>query len=509
MFIKTKFIKCLYILFYFFFAISFSYLFVNCFFRELSVYQKFNSLTYFCFGVVIFAIWIFIYRLIDNKFDSFSKKRKSFAFILTFFLFGSLLTFCAISLEVPFGWDFNVVYEQARSYYLTGNRLLLSSYPDYFQLFPNNIFLFLLELIFFKIGGVFKIQNLAAINVFFNAISIFLAVLFLVLYCYRKFGCKKAYFSLLLSFFFTPLYLYVPIFYTDTLTVAFAPFILFLSTFIDEKKNKTIFLLFFAMSILLFVGMKIKMTVIFILVGFIFYYFIKHKFKLLFSFCAIFLVSYLCLNSIYQSQVVNRQSFAFKVNDYGSIPITHWIMMGIEDKNADNSSRNSYGGYNENDYKLTQSYTSASESVSMHFNEIKRRLKLYGVVGYFDYLTKKAVNAWGDGSYFVQVALGMNHFNNNTSIQNFFIGNSNDIILYFEISVQMAFLFIICFSSWYCLKHRCTDTLIEHVAIFLLFIFLLFWENRSRYLYNYIPLFIIVITYYIDKFKMINKFMEK
>ena len=250
------------------------------------------------------------------------------------------------------------------------------------------------------------------------------------------------------------------------------------------------------MSILLFVGMKIKMTVIFILVGFIFYYFIKHKFKLLFSFCAIFLVSYLCLNSIYQSQVVNRQSFAFKVNDYGSIPITHWIMMGIEDKNADNSSRNSYGGYNENDYKLTQSYTSASESVSMHFNEIKRRLKLYGVVGYFDYLTKKAVNAWGDGSYFVQVALGMNHFNNNTSIQNFFIGNSNDIILYFEISVQMAFLFIICFSSWYCLKHRCTDTLIEHVAIFLLFIFLLFWENRSRYLYNYIPLFIIVIPCY-------------
>ena len=492
-------------IFYFVFTLSFSYVFINCFFKEVSVYKKFNPFIYLIMGILICFLWYFLYKLIKSLFSKLSKKAIYIVFVLTFIASIILLITVSIVFDAPLGWDFDVVYNQARSYVLTGDRNLLATYPEYFQLFPNNIFIFLLEVVFFKIGQFFGISNFLSVGIFFNGISIFLAIVFLVLYCYRKFGKEKAYFSLLISFFFLPLYLYLPIFYSDTLSIAFGPFLLFLLTFIENDKWKKNILIFIFMALALFVGMKIKMTVLFFFVGFIFYFIIAKKYRICLLFLGVFCVCYLGSNIIYQKTVVERKSFSFEVNNYGAIPVTHWLMMGIENPDADNSDRNSYGGYNIKDYEITQSYKNGKESVPRHFEEISKRLQKYGVIGYINYLTKKSVNAWGDGSYYVQVALTINkNKNHDNNVQKFLTGQNSNVIFYFEQGVQIAFLFILCFSGFYCYKKKNKETLVEHLSIFLLLLFLLVWENRSRYLYNYIPIFIIIIVYYIDRLKLIG-----
>ncbi|HIT10895.1 MAG TPA: hypothetical protein IAC24_04795 [Candidatus Onthousia faecigallinarum] len=499
---KKNFREILCLIFYFLFTLSFSYVFVNCFFREISVYQKFHSWIYLLLGIFDLFLWCFLYKAIKKIFTKLSKKQVILVFAVTFLFAIGVLIAVSNLFEAPLAWDFGVVYAQADSYVRTGDRNLLATYPEYFQLFPNNIAIFLIEVVIFRIGKFFGFTDFASVGIFFNGIAIFLSIFFLVLYCYRRFGKEKAYFSLIISFFFFPLFLYLPIFYSDTLSVAVGPFLLFLSTFMEDKKWKKNILLCCIMALSLFIGMKIKMTVIFFLLGFLFLFFIQKKYKLLFMFSLVFLIGYVGLNQIYQKVVVERGSFSFQVNDYGKIPVTHWLMMGIEDSKADNSSRNAYGGYNLNDYNITQSYEKGEDSIPRHKKEIIKRLKEYGFFGYLDYLTKKAVNAWGDGSYYVQIALTLNkEVNQKGEVQHFLTGKSSDTIFYLEEGVQIAFLFILCFSGFYCFKTKSKETLVEHISIFLLFLFLLVWENRSRYLYNYIPIFIIIITVYIDKLK--------
>lgn len=501
--VKRTFVDILCLIFYSLFTISFSYIFVNCLFRQVLTYKHLHSWIYLLLGIFTLLLWMLLYHLIKKIFSKLSMKQVYVIFGLTFLLSIVIMVALALILEVPLGWDFEVVYSQARAYVLDGDRTHMTYGLEYFQWFPNNIFIFLIEVIIFKIGDFFGIHNFLSIGVSFNGLVIFLSILFMVLYCYQRWGKEKAYFSLLLSFFFFPLYLYLPIFYSDTMSVMFGPLLLFLSTlFKDDQQRKNILLLV-VISIVLFIGMKIKMTIFFFFFSFLAIFIIQKKYKRCFAFIGIFLLCYVGCNQAFQSFVVERKSFQFTVNDYGKIPVTHWMMMGIEDPKVDYTGHMIHGGYYGDDYLITQSYDTGKESIPRHIKEIKRRIHGYGLIGYANYLTNKAVNAWGDGSYFSHIALSFNH-HNTKGIQNHFCARSGDIIYYIELGIQMAFLFILCVSGIYCIRKNDREAIGEHIAIFILFLFLLIWENRSRYLYNYIPIFIIVITCYIDKLNIMR-----
>ncbi len=501
---KKTFVDILCLIFYSLFTICFSYIFLNCFLRNPLEYKNLHAWIYFLLAIFTLLLWILLYHCIKKVFSKLCKKQVQIIFLCTFLLSIVFLAVLYFTLEVPLGWDFGVVYSQAKAYVLTGDRTHMTYGLEYFQWFPNNIFIFFVEVVIFKVGKIFGIENFLAIGVIVNGLLIFLAILFMVLYCYRKWGVEKAYFSLLLSFFFFPLYLYLPIFYTDTMSVMFGPLLLFLSTFLkDETKKKNILLLVF-ICFLLFIGMKIKMTIFFFFFSFFAIFITQKRYKRCFAFVGIFLLCYFSCNQIYQKIIVEKESFNFTVNNYGSIPITHWIMMGIEDPKIDYAARMVHGGYYGDDYLITQSYKTGKESIPRHIKEIKRRIGDYGILGYTDYLTKKAVNAWGDGSYYSHIALSFNN-QNTKDIQNIFAGRDSDIIYYIEEGIQMAFLFVLCISGIYCIKKNDQQVIGEHIATFILFLFLLLWENRSRYLYNYIPIFIIIVTCYIDKMNVLKK----
>lgn len=169
--------------------------------------------------------------------------------------------------------------------------------------------------------------------------------------------------------------------------------------------------------------------------------------------------------------------------------------MGVEDIDKDNSGRNSYGGYNLDDYLVTLQYNNGKEAAKFNIDETWIRIKKMGVTGYYEYLNKKAVNAWTDGLYLVDAKLQMSPRHSNGLVYNELLMNKSNKykMIYFSQGVQ--YLFIIALILGAILKYYNHSNKIDIVRLSIIgiFIFLLIWENRSRYLLNFIPLFVYII----------------
>jgi 4-amino-4-deoxy-L-arabinose transferase-like glycosyltransferase len=493
-------------------VLIFVYLFASLFIFDVSVFYKVNNLISLIVSLIIIILWIILYHFIHKKYLKVSLKSEIIivTFIMLIVLFVQYLIVKELSVNPS--WDFGVVFKNAENFVLYGNRLDENLYFGYFEFFPNNIMFFVILTIFMKIGMLFGISTLHC-AIIMNIFFIDLAIMALYV-CVRKwFGKDNALFALILCFFFTPLFLYTPIFYTDTISLLFGIFLIFLYGYIKDSaklsiKNIILYLLF---GIFFFISLTIKMTLAFIVGAILFDAIIRKKLLHSISFIAFTLIAYACCFTLYNTLIVNNSAYNFNNAHCGKIPYTHWIMMGIEDPSINNLARNSYGGYNENDYISIEALSTEKERVDFNISEIKRRIKLYNVPEYALYLTKKAVNAWGDGTYFAPIKLSLNpKKDRNTMSHQIFLsgGKYYNFYLYFAQGVQFSFLIIFILSAIYNIKNRNKLNSINfiHLSIIMLLAFLLIWENRSRYLVTYIPIFIFLISFYIEK---VYKFTKK
>ena len=270
---------------------------------------------------------------------------------------------------------------------------------------------------------------------------------------------------------------------------------IYLFTFIDNKINKKSIILFIIIGILAFIGKSIKVTSLIVLIALMINHLYKYKIKNTIIALLIIAVPFLSINLAFNKIIVPAGRFAFKVNEYGSYPYTHWLMMGIEDIDADNSERNSYGGYNVNDYNKTRSFETGKTAQKYNIEEYIRRVKKMGVFGYIEFLTKKNVNMWTDGYYFSNVAIGINPVND-TPLRKWIRNDDTKYYgIYFNQAVVYSFLLMLIIGSILKLKeseYKEIDYI--RLSIIGILIFLSFWEARSRYLVNFIPIFILVIV---------------
>ena len=159
--------------------------------------------------------------------------------------------------------------------------------------------------------------------------------------------------------------------------------------------------------------------------------------------------------------------------------------------------------------ELTRSYKVGKDAISFNIKEYCNRVKKMGFTGYFNYLTKKGVNTWSDGLYFSDIKLFLNSRHPDSTFYNLLIGNMDTKIffIYFSQGVQFSFLILLIVG---CIVKRNDDD-IDYVrlSIFGVMLFLLFWENRSRYLLNFVPIFIIVIVEFYYRIQNVEIFKEK
>lgn len=482
----------------------FSWIFIFSFFLNSSVYYKEYSIISFLISIPLLLLWFFVYKKIKGI-KRIPIKKEILVLAIYFILVTIIQCIMLKQVNVNPDWDFGVIYDNALKFATTGTRQG-AVYIEYFQLFPNNIFLFLLMTVSIKVFGFIGLAPITTIHLI-NMIFIDISLLLIYLTVRRLFSNKEAIFSLVITFFFQALFLYTPVVYSDTLSLFIGILFVYLFTFIKDKIDKKTIILYLIIGVVAFVGKSIKITSLIVLIALMANHLFKYKLKNTIIASILIIVPFLSLTLGFNKIIVPAQRFAFKIDDYGSYPFTHWIMMGVEDIDNDNSGRNTYGGYNIKDYEITKSYKTGKEAQKRNIEEYKKRVSKMGFIGYTEYLTRKNVNIWADGYYFSNVAIGINPVNDKSFLQQWIRSDKTKYYgIYFNQGVVFAFLIMLILGTFLQLKDKKVKE-IDYLRLSLIgiLIFLSLWEGRSRYLVNFIPIFILIIVEFYNRVFILRK----
>lgn len=166
-------------------------------------------------------------------------------------------------------------------------------------------------------------------------------------------------------------------------------------------------------------------------------------------------------------------------------PLEHWVAMGLEGT----------GGYNADVYWMTASVEGKEEKKAVDKAFIQKKLSEYGAEGMIRHLKQKIYFTWGDGVYFAPEKLKREPLK--TSRLHAWVlydGSEYAKVYKYCNAYQLLLLLGIAASLFRNLleKGRLREVFVIQLAVFGLFLFLLVWETRSRYLVNFVPLFILL-----------------
>lgn len=362
---------------------------------------------------------------------------------------------------------------------------------------PNNIFITLLLAITIKLFSIINVQNVNISTLIMNIAFIQLAILFMFKIVKKIYNNFTACFTLSLMFLFLPIYAYSTIMYTDT-TSMFIPVAL-IYCFIKigqmkEDKKKYLYAIF--IGVLSFLALSLKVTALIVIISYIINEIIQHKFKEMIKVILVSLTTFLIINTSYTAIIKNTGVMGIPYEDTKQVPFTHFIMMGMYGS----------GAFSAEEWQYTLQLPDYQTRKDANIAKIKERLKTYGTQGYIKFLNNKVKGqTWGSGTYDFESILNSYNIDNNIAHQFLLEDGKYYRITYYYCQIyHFTMLFCLIISSIYGIKKGTEENeiiSISKLSILGLMIFLLIWETRSRYMLNFIPIYILVMVSGIDYVK--------
>ena len=438
------------------------------FFYTNRSYDYLNPLVLFVGSIVYLLLLFKLYNVII-KFDD--KKKKRIVGILLGLQFILLLISAFVISSIP-QVDLIHILTEINSLNDTGS--ILNSV--YYSVYPNNRFLLI---ILYGLQKIIPISN----QILFSLLStICISVMSLFTYktVNKVLNLNKGLLSLFICVLSPIFYLYVSYYYTDVLMLPFASILIYLIVKTKDEKNlKSNVLYGLLIGIIAIIGYKIRAVAIFILVAyFVYLIFTKKILIVLKKFAPIIIGAILTITCI--GTIENK--FFTNVNVDKEFPMTHWIMMGVNEK--------SYGYYSQDDYNLSSSASNVSERTDLNIKEIKNRLSDLGPFGTVKLLVVKLVSVWGKGDYSYQKYLELvNNFNPSYS---YLLEDKNIVINYLlQFSkIVVMFMAIISLINIY----KSGKKSIIAISLFGAVFFYLVWEVCPRYGLSFLPWLILIGT---------------
>lgn len=491
------------------FGILFCFLWIEMLFFNNSN-NLFHPIKQICFAFVwvfILAISMLVMKLMAHKFSDFFKahfKGVFYGSMAVLFLLQILFVYCT---STVIGWDCNNLITPALAEEI-------GSYNTYFSQYPHNLFLLL---VFKGLGTVFKrlgIANMWFAYSVFNTLMVDVAIIFLVNTAALIRSKKSAYITLFVSILFlgfTP-YLIVP--YTDTLSMPFiiGGFYFFCRIYRNLKNGEKKIIPVCCFPVCLLIGFFIKPTTAILLIAIFIIFLFYHLREL--SGKGTALKSYLKLTGYFAGCglfiFIGFQGFhsyvdtmdMFDLDRNLSVPMTHYLMMGTNVLETETGYY--YGGFNMDDIGITMSQTNPEDAKKANLTEYKRRMKEFGIIGYLDFINKKARQVtsegdfyWGDeGSFADWSQVGKN------IVTEFVYPNGAYYRIY---TYMLQGIWILVFLgvgiSPFFQKNEKENELytIVRCAILGSLLFILIFEGRSRYLINYLPFYVLLFSYGVER----------
>lgn len=482
-------------------ALFFGYLCIRVFFPSIkSGVNLLKGLSGIVPAVLLFLLLWALDRFIIQKMDKVTCKT-AIAFMIAISMV--MQAICLLDLRVNPSWDFGAVMAGAAD--IAAGRPIRNTF--YFQEYPFNLNPTVLI-------GTFKylLGGYSPAPYMLNAFAVTSSIAGACITAWRVFSPSASVRTALFCLATTPLYLYVPIVYTDTLSMPFAIWSVYAWSFIrfpGALSARTYGLpASAAIGLLAAAGYLIKPVAAIGLVAFALDYllcseryavrpYVEGKIRRL-------LVRMIPLVSAFTVFLIIIFSFRAYIDFKGfnsrlqlnkSIPYTHWLLMGMNKPVADGGTSYGYGGFSNEDLKFTRSFKTLKEREAAEMGRIRQRLEKFGLEGYTSFLLKKVEWTWTDGTYYSSVKLG--RFPRKLSMLHKFVlpnkGKSNRLFLAFTQLTQGILLFLLFTGAIFSLRSKGGSSYRLLLLMCLgLMVFLAFWETRSRYLTFMIPIFIVM-----------------
>ena len=365
----------------------------------------------------------------------------------------------------------------------------------YLSVYPNQVFLYCAFRVVAKIGLILGIQTSYLSLVLGGCLCVSLAVWFSAFSAKAVFGYAVGYATLVVSFSFVGLSPWIMVPYSDAYGILCPSVVLFCYCVLGDTKAKWLTISFFSV-----IGYFIKPTAIFalaaILVVELYFAFTRRRGKGNGRGLRSFAISALslCLGIALAYGVSGAmRHLSPSLDDERAFSVTHFLMMGA------NTATN--GVYYDSDVAFSQSYSSKAERQSANVQVWKDRLCDLGPAGIAKLTAKKTLCSFADGTFawaFEEIFWVAEH-GANERIRSFYgIGDfSSDEAdanaKAFQCASQVAWLMLLLGAGLgFTRKNVRKGELVAYLSLVALALFLAVFECRARYLYLYLPYFVML-----------------
>lgn len=390
--------------------------------------------------------------------------------------------------NVPFsdcGFIHNAACEYAKGADFSQAVTATAKHETYFWQFPNNWAMLILLSNYYKLifalKGEISVYDAGLLNTAFIQIG-----LFFLYRCMRLIfnDNHKTAFGILLMLGYAPLYTYAAYCYTDSMSMPFVTAAVYL--IIKAKRANSVKAFFgftAAASAVIAMGYSVKGSLAVLLVASAIYFAANLPLKKWLPATAIMAAVLIAFSSGVKNYGINSGIATEKQLDDHQFPTVHWVMMGLKDE----------GGFDVDEHNFTK-FQPDLETRKIRDKEVINRRLRYVRSRYGKTFDKKIGFTWSDGTYYINHHLKKAQ---ESSIKTLICHNKT-VLLYFQ-SYHLMMLIAMGLSIISgAFKGKSNSMAYVNLAVFGLTLFLLIWETRSRYLFNFIPLMLIMVANGID-----------
>lgn len=337
--------------------------------------------------MLIFAAAVAASLAVYTRFRDFFISKRYFILAMT------VIFFFLVQLTIGLNTIANPMYDHGKVFYAavnwaTGNTgREFAVYDEYLHHYPQQMGQFLV------LRSVFKLCLFFGIDSFYVAACVVGHILFAVMivcaffYLERVCSSDCALFMLVLRAMFLPMYFQSSVSYTDTYSVWSIPCTLLLADLAvksDRIRAKIMYSLL--AGGLLAVGARIKVTVVIVAIALVIQYRLNAAKKQNLLRLARAVIAFVLVSAVF-----DKRSYATVLQherDGEGMPVTHWIMMGLQTD----------GSYNWVDEWYITCAVAPDKRVEKNIQVIKERLNEMGAGGYRQLLYRKTCRTFGSGT---------------------------------------------------------------------------------------------------------------
>ncbi len=344
------------------------------------------------FQAVLLAAWscvLTVFLLLWGRVRAFFTAHKyCAALIILAFIFAVQLVLGLQTVPNPM-YDHGKVFWGASYYAHNGAEgEAFEVYEGYLHHYPNNMGLFLLQQLLFRITHLTGIDADYAVAAVAGHLLFFAALWMVFLFADEAFGTDTAFFTLVMAGFYLPVYFQSTVSYTDTWSIWGVPGILLFALRIQRAQNWKKRLWNGALvGLVAGVSMQIKVTVLIVLVALLFQWLLQGKLRRVLPALALAALLMLAVNAGFRQW--GYATIVDPAREDEGLPTSHWLMMGLQQDG-------SYSWIDE--WEITCSVAGKEARTQLHRQVIRERLQEMGVGGYLRLLGRKTCRSFGSGN---------------------------------------------------------------------------------------------------------------